>query len=99
MLCTPKIDIDHLCLPRTEQIREFLQVKQTVDEEKHGLSDYIKKSKEPLLKEVSQRNFLKTTKVEAEYRKESAENTFVNRRVERKELIKKPTWSCLNQEC
>lgn len=38
-----------------------------LEEEKHGLNDYIKKSEEPILKEVDQGKHLKTARVEADY--------------------------------
>lgn len=55
-------------------------MKQTVGEEKHHFNDHIKKSKEPLLKEVNQGKLLKTIKVKAEYRKQTFENQFINRK-------------------
>lgn len=39
-----KGDIDQRYLPRAKRSRGLLQMKQTVEKNKHGLNDYIKKS-------------------------------------------------------
>lgn len=60
----PKGDTDQLYLLKAEVDRGRLQVKQTIEKEKHGLNDYFKKSQKSLLKEINQGKLLKTTKVE-----------------------------------
>ncbi|XP_070588487.1 vomeronasal type-2 receptor 26-like [Erythrolamprus reginae] len=52
-------DIDRLYLPRKIGGRGLLQVKQTVEEEKHSLADDVKESKESALMEVNNMKLLK----------------------------------------
>ena len=55
----PQSDVDRLYLPRQIGGRELLQVKETVEEEKRTLNDYIKNSTENYLKEVAKEEILK----------------------------------------
>ena len=55
----PQSDVGRLYLPRQTGGRGLLQVKQTVEEEKRALNDYIKNSTENYLKEVTKEEILK----------------------------------------
>ncbi|KAJ7335269.1 hypothetical protein JRQ81_013210 [Phrynocephalus forsythii] len=65
----PRSDVDRLYLPRKLGGRGFLQVKQTVEEEKHALADYVKNSTEPALLEVKNREVFKVNQTKGQYRK------------------------------
>ena len=49
----PQSDVNRLHLPRQADGRGLLQIRQTVEEEKRTLNDYIKNSTEHALKAVS----------------------------------------------
>ena len=71
-------DVDRLYLPRQTGGRGLLQVKQTVEEEKRALNDYIKNSTENYLKEVAKEEILKVQEIKKEYHKQE-----INTRKER----------------
>ncbi|KAJ7316819.1 hypothetical protein JRQ81_002981, partial [Phrynocephalus forsythii] len=64
----PCSDVDRLYLPRKLGGRGLLKVKQTVEEEKHALADYVKNSTEPALLEVKNREVIKVKQTN-KYRK------------------------------
>ena len=74
----PQSDVDRLYLPRQTGGRGLLQVKQTVEEEKRALNDYIKNSTENYLKEVTKEEILKVRETNKEYHKQE-----INTRKER----------------
>jgi hypothetical protein len=74
----PQSDVDRLYLPRNTGGRGLLQVKQTVEEEKRALSDYIKHSTENYLKEVAKEEILKVQETKKDYHKQE-----INARKER----------------
>ena len=49
----PQNDVDKLYMPQNESGRRLQQLKQTVEEEKRVLCDYIRNSTEDVLKAVS----------------------------------------------
>ena len=55
----PQSDVDRLYLPRQAGGRGLLQIRQTVEEKKRGLNDYIKNSIEHALKADSNEKLLK----------------------------------------
>ncbi|KAJ7345402.1 hypothetical protein JRQ81_001352 [Phrynocephalus forsythii] len=65
----PRSDVDRLYLPRKLDGRGLLQVKQTVEEEKHALADYVKNSTETSLLEVKNREVFKVKQTKGQYRK------------------------------
>ena len=66
----PQCDVDRLYMPRQTGGRGLLQVKQTVEEEKRALNDYIKHSTENYLKEVTKEEILKVQETKKEYHKQ-----------------------------
>jgi len=66
----PQSDVDRLYLPRKAGGRGLLQVRQTVEEEKRALNDYINSSTEKALKEVAKEELLKVQDTKAEYHKQ-----------------------------
>ena len=74
----PQSDVDRLYLPRQTGGRGLLQIKQTVEEEKQALNDYIKNSTENYLKEVAKEEILKGQETKKEYHKQE-----INTRKER----------------
>ena len=74
----PQSDVDRLHLPRQIGGRGLLQVKQTVEEEKRALNDYIKNSTENCLKKVAKEEILKVQETKKEYHKQE-----INTRKER----------------
>ena len=66
----PQSDVDRLYLPRQTGGQGLLQVKQTVEEEKRALNDYIKNSIENYLKEVTKEEILKVQETKKEYHKQ-----------------------------
>ena len=66
----PQSDVDMLYMPRNEGGRGLLQVKQTVEEEKRALCDYIQNSTEDALKAVSQEHILNVKGTKNDYRQE-----------------------------
>ena len=63
-------DVDRLYLPRQDGERGLLQSRQTVDEEKRPLNDYIKKSStKHALKAVASEELLKVNESKFEYHK------------------------------
>ena len=74
----PQSDVDRLYMPRQTGGRGLLQVKQTVEEEKRALSDYIKNSTENYLKEVTKEENLEVQETKKEYHKQE-----INTRKER----------------
>ena len=74
----PQSDVDRLYLPRQTGGRGLLQVKQTVEEEKRALNDYIRNSTENYLKEVAKQEILKGQETKKEYHKQE-----INTRKER----------------
>ena len=66
----PQSDVDRLYLPRKAGERGLLQVRQTVEEEKRALNDYISSSTEKALKEVAKEELLKVQDTKAEYHKQ-----------------------------
>ena len=74
----PQSDVDRLYLPRQTGGRGLLQVKQTVEEKKRALNDYIKNNTEYYLKEVTKKEILKVQETKKEYHKQE-----INTRKER----------------
>ena len=71
----PQSDVDRLYLPRQVGGRGLLQIRQTVEEEKRALNDYIKKSStEHVLKAVSDEELLKVNEAKSEYHKKELKN-------------------------
>ena len=66
----PQSDVDRLYLPRQTGGRRLLQLKQTVEEEKRALNDYIKNSTENYLKEVTKEEIIKVQETKKEYHKQ-----------------------------
>ena len=62
-------DVDRLYLPRQAGGRGLLQIRQTVEEEKRALNDYIKSSTEYALKAVSDEELLKVNESKSDYHK------------------------------
>ena len=62
----PQSDVDRLYLPRQAGGRRLLQIRQTVEEEKRILNDYIKNSSEHALKAVSIEELLKVNESKGE---------------------------------
>ena len=54
----PQSDVDRLYLPRSEGGRGLQQIRQTVEEEKRSLSEYVSSRKEAALQEVKQEGLL-----------------------------------------
>ena len=71
----PQSDVDRLFLPRQTGGRGLLQVKQTVEEEKRALNDYIKNRTENYLKEVTKEEILKVQETKKEYHKQEINNS------------------------
>ncbi|XP_023216726.1 uncharacterized protein LOC111619278 [Centruroides sculpturatus] len=65
----PRSDVDQLYLPRRLGGRGLLQVKQTVEEEKYALAEYVKDSGEPALIAVNDRKLLKAQQTKNQYKK------------------------------
>ena len=74
MLSILKIDVDRFYLPRQAGGRGLLQIRQTVEEEKWALNDYIKNSTELALKAVSDEELLKVNESKSEYHKKELKN-------------------------
>ena len=74
----PQSDVDRLYLPRQTGGRGLIQVKQTVEEEKRALNDYIKNSTENYVKEVTKEEIPKVQETKKEYHKQE-----INTRKER----------------
>ena len=70
----PQSDVDRLYLPRQAGGRGLLQIKQTVEEEKRTLNDYIKNSTEHALKAVSDEELLKVNESKSESLKKKLKN-------------------------
>ena len=70
----PQSDVDRLYLPRQAGGRGLLQIRQTVEEEKRALNDYIKNSTEYALKAVSDEELLKVNGSKSEYHKKELKN-------------------------
>ena len=64
----PQSGVDRLYLPRQTGGQGLLQVKQTVEEEKRALNDYIKNNTENYLKEVAKEEILKVQETKKELR-------------------------------
>ena len=65
----PQSDVNRLYLPRQAGGRGLLQIRQTAEEEKRALNDYIKNSSEHALKVVSDEELLKVNESKSEYHK------------------------------
>ena len=65
----PQSDLNTLYLPRQAGGRGLLQIRQTVEEGKRALNDYIKNSTEFALKAVSDEELLKVNESKSEYHK------------------------------
>ena len=70
----PQSDVDRLYLPRQAGGRGLLQIRQTIEEEKRALNDYIKNSTEHALKAVSDEELLKVNESKSEYHKKELKN-------------------------
>jgi hypothetical protein len=70
----PQSDVDRLYLPRKAGGRGLLQIRQTVEEEKRALNDYIKNSTQSALKEVAKEDLLQVQGSKKEYRAEELRN-------------------------
>ena len=66
--------MDRLYLPRQAGGRGLLQIRQTVEEEKRALNDYIKNSTEHVLKAFSDEELLKVNESKSEYHKKELKN-------------------------
>ena len=67
-------DVDRLYLPRQAGGRELLQIRQTFEEEKRALNDYIKNSTEHSLQAVSNEELLKVNESKSEDHKKELKN-------------------------
>ena len=65
----PQSDVDRLYIPRQAGGRRVLQIKQTVEEEKRALNNYIKNSTEHALTAVSNEELLKVNESKSKYYK------------------------------
>jgi hypothetical protein len=70
----PQSDVDRLYLPRKTGGRGLLQIRQTFEEEKRALNDYIKNSTQSALKEVAKEDLLQVQGSKKEYRAEELRN-------------------------
>ena len=70
----PQSDVDRFYLPRQAGERGLLQIRQTEEEEKRALNDYIKNSTEHALKTVSDEELLKVNESKSEYHKKELKN-------------------------
>ena len=70
----PQSDVDRLYLSRQAGRRGPLQIRQTVEEEKRALNDYIKNSTKHALKAVSNEELLKVNESKSEYHKKELKN-------------------------
>ena len=70
----PLSDVDRLYLPRQDGGRGLLQIRQTVDEKKRTLNDYIKNSTEHALNAVSNEELLNVNESKSEYHKKELKN-------------------------
>ena len=70
----PQSDVDRFYLPRQAGGRGLLQIRQTVEEEKRALNDYIKNSTEHAQKAVSVEELLKVNESKSEYHKKELKN-------------------------
>ena len=70
----PQSDMDRLYLPIQAGGRGLLQIRQTVEEEKRALNDYIKNGTELALKVVSDEELLKVNEWKREYHKKELKN-------------------------
>ena len=67
-------NVDRPYLPRRAGGRGLLQIRQTVEEEKRALNDYIKNSIEHALKAVSDKELFKVDESKSEYHKKELKN-------------------------
>jgi len=67
-------DVDRIYMPRKEGGKGFFQVKQTVEEEKRALCDYLQSNTEDALKTVSNEGLLKLKGTKKDYQKEEFKN-------------------------
>ena len=67
-------DVDSPYLPRLAGGKGLLQIKQTVEEEKRALNDYISNSTKHALKAVSGEKLLKVNESKSEYHKKKLKN-------------------------
>ena len=65
----PKRDVDKLNLVWKIEGHGLLHIQHVIEEEKRSPNDYIKRSREKLLKVVKMENILKTTEMKDEYKK------------------------------
>ena len=65
---------DSISLDKLVEARGLLQIRQTVEEEKRALNDYIKNSTEHALKAVSDEELLKVNESKSEYHKRELKN-------------------------
>ena len=70
----PQSDVDRLYLSRQAGRRGPLQIRQTVEEEKRALNNYIKNSTKHALKAVSNEELLKVNESKSEYHKKELKN-------------------------
>ena len=70
----PQSNVVRLFLPRQKGGRGLLQIKQTVEEEKRALNNYIKNSPELALKAVSDEKLFKVNESKSEYHKKELKN-------------------------
>ena len=67
-------DVNRLYLPRQAGGKRLLQIRQTVEEEKRALNDYIKNSTDRALKAVSDEELLKVNESKSDYHKKELKN-------------------------
>ena len=66
----PQSDVDSLYLPRKMGSRGLVQVKQTVEEEKRALGEYINFSNEAALKKVAKEKVFEETATKKQFKEE-----------------------------
>ena len=66
----PQSDVDRLYLPRKIGGRGLIQIKQTVEEEKRALGEYVSSSNEAALKEVAKEKLFEKTTTKKQFKEE-----------------------------
>ena len=66
----PQSDVDRLYLPRKIGGRGLIQIKQTVEEEKRALEEYVSSSNEAALKKVAKEKLFEETTTKKQFKEE-----------------------------
>ena len=100
----PRANVDRLYLKRNEGGRGLISVEECVKMEEKGLSEYVKASEEPMLKEVVKENILRENETKDEYQSRTYEQRmsgYMNKSLHGKfqhaikEVADKRTWEWL----